>query len=144
MEKILVAVDGSETANKALSKAKQIGTALNSEITIIYVMEDFTNRDSINIYNIRESADHLKDLSKKQAMKVLDGALADFKDYPGKVDTLLQVGNPAFKILEVSKNGDYDLIIMGSRGLGPFSRAIMGSVSNKVVHHAVSSVLIVK
>ena len=144
MEKILVAVDGSQTANKALSRAKQIGTPFNSEITVVYVMEDFTNRDTLNIYNIRESTDHLKDASKKEAMKVLDDALVDFKDYPGKVVTLLEVGNPAFRILEVSKKGNYDLIIMGSRGLGPFSRAVMGSVSNKVVHHAEMSVLIVK
>lgn len=39
MEKILVAIDGSETGNKALLKAKAMGTAFRSEITILYVME---------------------------------------------------------------------------------------------------------
>ena len=144
MEKILVAVDGSETANKALIRAKQIGRAFNSEITIIYVMEDVSSRYAINITDSQTYKDPLNVVFKKHAEEVLVDAMEEFKDYDNKVDTLIEHGNPAFKILDFSEKGNYDLIIMGSRGLGPFSRAVMGSVSNKVVHHAKMSVLIVK
>ena len=43
-----------------------------------------------------------------------------------------------------AKEGDYDLIVMGSRGQGAFSKALLGSVSKKVLNHAEKNVLIVK
>lgn len=144
MEKILVAIDGSETGNKALLKAKEIGTAFESEITIVYVMEYASSLYSVYMSENKINTDHLNEVYKEHAMEILDSALENFKDYKYKVCTLLKKGNPAFKILEVSDEGDYDLLIMGSRGLGPFSRAVMGSVSTKVLNNAKISVLIVK
>lgn len=145
MKKILVAVDGSDNSNKALMKAKELAAAFNSEITLIYVTEDVNTLDSIYLFDKNKvNTDPLNNAFKNQAMEVLDGAMEHFKDYNGKVDTLIKKGNAPFKILEVSEEGDYDLIVIGSRGLGPFSRQVMGSVSNKVVNNSKISVLIVK
>ena len=141
MEKILVAVDGSKNADKALAKAKQIGTALNSEITIIYVMEDIMAHPYVHIKDYDGS---LNDAFREQGMKVLEAAMDDFKDYSGKVETLIERGNPGVRIVEVAEEGDYSLIIIGSRGLSAVSRAMLGSVSNKVVIRSKISVLIVK
>jgi nucleotide-binding universal stress UspA family protein len=144
MEKILVAIDGSETGNKALLKAKAMGTAFESEITILYVMEYASSLYSVYMSENKINTDPLNEAYKEHAMEVLNNALENFKDYNYKVCTLLKKGNPAFKILEVSEEGDFDLLIIGSRGLGPFSRAIMGSVSTKVLNNAKISVLVVK
>lgn len=144
MDKILIAVDGSENANKALIKAKRIGTAFNSEITIVYVMDNILSLSSMNITDYQTYKEPLTDALKKHATKILDDAMENFKDYNNKVNTVIEEGNPAFKLLEISEEGDYDLIIIGRRGLGPFSRAVMGSVSNKVVNNAKMSVLVVK
>ncbi|HZK43424.1 MAG TPA: universal stress protein [Syntrophomonadaceae bacterium] len=141
MEKILVAVDGSKNAARALMKAKQIGTAFNSEITILYVMEDIMSHPYV--YTVDE-VNSLENIFEKQSVKVLDAALEGFKDYNNKVNTLTKSGSPGLKIIEVAEEGAYTLIIMGSRGLGVISGAIMGSVSNKVVNKAKVSVLIVK
>jgi nucleotide-binding universal stress UspA family protein len=144
MKKILVPVDGSDNGKKALMKAKSIGTAFNSEITIVYIMDDVSGISSFNITDYQTYKEPLTDAFRQHARKILDDAMENFKDYNNKVDTLIEQGNPAYKLLEISEEGDYDLIVIGSRGLGPFSRAVMGSVSNKVVHHAKMSVLVVK
>lgn len=144
MEKILVAVDGSENAERALMKAKQIGTAFSSEITILYVlegvMEDVMARANPHM-DIHVTS--LEDALKEQSDKVLNSAMEEFKDYKTKVETLTKRGKPGVKIIEVAEEGNYTLIVMGSRGLGAFSRMMLGSVSNKIVNRVKTSVLIV-
>ena len=75
---------------------------------------------------------------------MLQDGVEFFIDYNFKLFTLAKKGNPAKQILEEIQNGDYDLMIIGSRGLGPFTRAVMGSVSHKVVNDSKISVLVVK
>lgn len=141
MEKILLALDGSEYSDRALAKAKQLGTALNSDITILYVTEDTASfpyvSSGVDISSLRE-------VFKEQAKTTIDEAMEKFNDYNGKVETLIKSGNPGSEIIKTSEEGDYTLIIMGSRGLGVISRTMLGSVSSKVVHGAKVSVLIAK
>lgn len=141
MKKILVAVDGSKTSHKALMEAKKIGSLLNSHVTILYVMEDIMAHPYVHIKDYDGS---INEAFKKQGMKVLDEAMDIFKDYNGKADTLIEKGNPGNKIIKISEEGGYDLIVMGSRGLNALSRVMLGSVSNKVLNHSDISVLIVK
>ena len=144
MKKLLVAIDGSDTSNKALAKAKDIGTAFGSEITLIYVMEDSSSQYSVYMAENREYTDQIKEVVKQHASKVLQDGVEFFIDYNFKLYTLAKKGNPAKQILEEIDNADYDLMIIGSRGLGPFTRAVMGSVSHKVVNDSKISVLVVK
>lgn len=141
MEKILVAIDGSENSHRALMKAKKIGTALNSEITIINVMKDVQQPPYSRINEYRGP---LKDVFNKQAREIIEHAMEDFKDYKYKVDTLIEKGNPGNEIARVAEEGGYTLIIIGSRGLGAVSRLMLGGVSNKVVNNSNISVLVVK
>ena len=67
-----------------------------------------------------------------------------FDGFQGKVTTRMEKGDPGDVIIEASEKEDYYLILMGSRGLGTFSKAILGSVSNKVVNHVTTNVLIVR
>ncbi|MDA9979804.1 universal stress protein, partial [Yoonia sp.] len=53
-------------------------------------------------------------------------------------------GDFADEILEVAEEQNVDMIVIGSRGLGKFREAILGSVSQKVLHHAKQTVVIVK
>jgi nucleotide-binding universal stress UspA family protein len=57
---------------------------------------------------------------------------------------LLCEGDPAEEILRVAKDGGYDLIVVGHRGLSPVKAFLLGSVSNQVVSHAPCSVLVVR
>ena len=79
----------------------------------------------------------------QQAEKTLD----DFsKRVPSTIKCLTKIlsGDPANTILTFSKKNKPDIIILGSRGLGGFSKLLLGSVSNKVSDHATTSVLIIR
>ena len=73
--------------------------------------------------------------------------LADFaKNIPDniEVNSVFEVGSPGPAILSVAKKNNADLIVMGSRGLGPIKGLFMGSVSSYVVTHSTCPVMIVK
>ncbi len=142
MKKILVAIDGSDSANRALDKAKKIAECMGSEITILNVVTPMPNYGDVrpNLKVIQEVQDNSKINSETMLKNVLDG----FKDFTGKVETKTRLGNPAEEIILEAEGGGYDAIIMGSRGQGVFARTLLGSVSNKVVNHSNVSVFIVK
>lgn len=142
MRKILVTTDGSENANKALLEAIYIGEALNLGIDILNVMKDIVISPYMQLdsYNIQT-----KEEIEKQGQEILDNALSLFKDFKGQVNTILKIGDPADTIIRQAEKEEYDLIVMGSRGLGTFSKAMLGSISNKVLNHTkTKNVLIVK
>jgi nucleotide-binding universal stress UspA family protein len=60
------------------------------------------------------------------------------------IKTLLLQGNPASIILDYCKKENFDLVIMGSRGMGKFKQLILGSVSSKIVHHCQRAVLLIR
>ena len=142
MRKILVTTDGSENANKALLEAIHIGEALNLGIDILNVMKDIVISPYMKLdsYNIQT-----KEEIEKQGQEILDNALSLFKDFKGQVNTILKIGDPADTIIRQAEKEEYDLIVMGSRGLGTFSKAMLGSISNKVLNHTkTKNVVIVK
>ncbi|TLY05338.1 MAG: universal stress protein, partial [Thaumarchaeota archaeon] len=61
-----------------------------------------------------------------------------------KLETVIAEGDAASSIAGYAHKEDFDLIIIGGRGLGRFKEMVLGSVSNKVLHHAKCSVLMVK
>src|SRR5690554_1599065 len=142
MKKILVAVDGSDHAYKALKKAKEIGIRYNSEIIILYVISSLRNCQPYVLDQIYETKINKNLLD--QGKKILEESIKIYEDYPTKVTTFIKCGDLAREITEKTKKDNCDLIVMGSRGLNTFSRAMLGSISNKVLNHSHISVLIVK
>lgn len=141
MKKILVTTDGSENAKRALLEAKKFATALDAEVDIINVMEYIV----LSPYStVKYPAMPVDKDSKEIGKKILEEALELFDDFEGKVNTRMEKGDPGDVIIEAADKEDYYLIFMGSRGLGTFSKAILGSVSNKVINHVNTNVLIVR
>ena len=141
MKKILVSVDGSENSKKALIKAKEIAELKTSDVYILTVVENLKG----NPYTV--SQDYQNETTKtniQRGEEILKEAIEMFKDYPGLVKADYKVGDIVDKIIEVAEEKDVDLIVMGRRGLGTFSRAFLGSISNKVLNNVNKSVLIVK
>ncbi|MGQ9586706.1 MAG: universal stress protein, partial [Anaerolineae bacterium] len=61
-----------------------------------------------------------------------------------KAELLLRVGDPAQEIVQAAKEGGFDLIVVGHRGLSPVKAFLLGSVSERVVAHASCSTLVVR
>lgn len=139
MQKFLVPVDGSYNSKRALVEAREYAKNLDAEITIVNVVKNLRQYSSIG----DESLTVKKTLTDK-SYKILEKSLEPFDGYQVKVNTKLLKGNPAEQIIKEADEGNYDLIIMGSRGMGTFSRSILGSVSNKVLNHTDKNVLIIK
>lgn len=138
--KILVAVDGSKNSERALIEARKQAEYADGEITILTVMKPL----AIPYYGNAELAKVDNENIEIAKQEILDVALENLEDFAGEIKTKLRKGNPGDEILEEADEGAYDLIVMGSRGLGAFSRTILGSVSNKVLNHTKINVLTVK
>lgn len=141
MEKILVATDGSANSERALLEAKKYAEHSGGNLTILNIIKPLGYTTwGYQTISIEETNETLE----KEGEKLLKNSLQLFEDFKGEVNAKFRRGNPADEILNEAEEGDYDLIIMGSRGLGAFSRTILGSVSNKVLNHTKRNVLIVK
>lgn len=141
MMKILVAMDGSEYSHKALIKAKDIALAMEGEVTLLNVV-------NLRLYYDYDRSKYLEKENDKNleeaSANLLEEGKKEFEGLPIKVETLSIIGDPVSEIVSIAEKGKFDLIVMGSRGLGRFSRTLLGSVSDKVIHHVNISVLIVK
>ncbi len=151
MNKILVAVDGSEKSRGAVEKAVELASCLNADITLITVVADINQ-----VIDIAEASTHaaihrgLKEREaqeknlEKQGQQVLDEAGKILTEADLEFDTLLRKGDPADVICDVAEEENYELIILADKGLGGVKRFFLGSISDKVVRYATTSVLVVK
>lgn len=141
MKKILVTTDASENSKRALLEAKKFAECSGGQVTILSVVDYVVMKPYAGVdYPVMPDDEKLENVGES----VLESALELFKDFQGTVDTKLRRGNPADEIIKEAEGGDYDLIVMGSRGHGTFSRMILGSVSNKVLNHTKKNVCIIK
>lgn len=152
IKKILVALDGSEPANKALNFALGIAETYSAELVLLNVYEPVTPFFSFPsevgappVATPIVTAEFLKEL-RAQHEKILSEALKKAnRDKPNlKVSTMLSEGRPSDKIIDAANEGKFDLIVMGSRGIGGIKEIFLGSVSDRVADAAKCSVLIVK
>lgn len=142
MKKILVPIDGSEGAMLALKKAREVGEAFDSDLILISVFPDA----QIGRFDEESRAlcDEINNERIKRSKQILSDGVAFLKDYKGNVETIHQLGNIASEIVRYANENNMDLIVIGNRGSGAFSRTFLGSVSDKVMNMSRSSVLVVK
>lgn len=94
-----------------------------------------------------ESQKLLNDLLSKfraESAKVLDMCKQIAEKSDAKIETVIGEGDAASNIVGYAQKEGFDTIIIGRRGLGRFKEMVLGSVSNKVLHHAKCSMMIVK
>jgi nucleotide-binding universal stress UspA family protein len=137
---LLVPVDGSDNSYRALDAALVLSEKLGSNITVIHVMEEIpiTHIGSEKLLN------ELLEAYKKENQDILLKCSEIASEKGLTINTFLLQGNPASVILDYSKKEKFDIVIMGSRGIGKFKELILGSVSNKIVHHSPCAVLLIR
>jgi len=140
--KVLLAVDGSENSLRAAGYAANLAELIQDcKITIIHV-DSLISMVKTRGVNLPVDFNDLFDPAVKKGLDKIKKIFSDRKiPYDTKV---LEDYDIAEAICEYAKFYNYDLIIMGSRGLGGIKGLIMGSVSNKVLHLAPCPVTIVR
>lgn len=138
-DNILLGVDGSEQALNAARKAGELARTMKSSMLRIVVAYD-----TVPPYLGEPNMQAAISARLKDAESILQKALEAVGDIPGEVHTEVLEGPPAEAILEVATVRKVNLIVMGSRGLGRLTGALLGSQSQKVVQHAPCPVLIVR
>jgi nucleotide-binding universal stress UspA family protein len=149
MKKILVPTDGSETSKTAALQAIELAKTYGSFVTFLTVVEvegdafygDYGMVSSADYVNL---SDTLITIKKERQSAMLQSLLAGLDCAGIETETKVVVGSAHPEIVETAKNGKYDLIVMGHRGLNPVKRLFLGSVAKRVIEDAPCSVLIVK
>lgn len=149
IRKILVALDGSQSANNALEYALDLAEKYASAVVLLTVVEPVIvpKISRVAVPPVpKEVVDKYKKGLKAGHQKILSKALKKVQETKGDLDvsTELVEGKPSEKIVEVAREGDLDIIVMGSRGLGGIKEVFLGSVSDRVADQAPCPVLVVK
>lgn len=140
-KKILVPIDGSDSCSNIMDYIKTFGEAYGSKIVLlnVYGLPMMTEYNNYPAYPL-ENAYSIE----KQSEEILKRSKALLGDVSFEIETISEAGNPAATIIDVAEKNECDLIIMCTHGMGTMKRFLLGSVTNKVVHHAHIPVLIVR
>lgn len=117
---ILVGTDGSATAAIAVERAVEVASATGARLTILTVDREERGRKIVD------------EVAGKHAGSGVD------------IETKVLTGDPASVLVDETERGGYDLLVVGNKGMTGASRFFLGSVPNKVSHHAPSALLIVR
>jgi nucleotide-binding universal stress UspA family protein len=144
--KILLATDASEDAVRAAQMASDIANNSGSELHVLHVgnTKDFHIAPGAEqtFYPHTGSYGEIRE----KAEETLEEAVRQVEKAGGTVaQAHLRMGDPDEEILRFcEEQGDFGLLVVGSRGLGPIRRRLMGSVSESVVRHAHCPVLVAR
>ena len=133
MKKILVAYDGGEASLKALETAATLASALEATVSVVSVVPVHGGRLGVDPWD--DSEVHAKELT--EARRLLH-------DRGIEAELLEPIGDPAATIERIAREGEYDTIVVGSRGLNAIERVLQGSVSEHVATHANATVVIAR
>ena len=135
-ERILVAVDGSPKSEKTIEIALDLARRYGSAVTVVHVREyERYEGDDVDL-GPPIPADQLV----QDVLNRFDAAGIEASGEIRRVSS----GDTPEQIVEVAKQSQADLIVMGSRGMTEWKSLLLGGVANKVVHHATCPVLLVR
>lgn len=140
--RILVAVDGSADSVLAARRAVALASAFGSELHVVHVVP--VSR-SYYIAGEEVEGPALYEEDRQWARELLEEQAGKMEESGGKVTkTYLKAGEPDAEVVALAEEIGASLIVVGSRGLNPLKRPLMGSVSSSIVSHAHCPVLVVR
>jgi nucleotide-binding universal stress UspA family protein len=141
---IVVGTDGSETAREAVHQATELAKSVGARVDLVSAYEPVSNQRLAE--ERREVPDDLQWMvnPREDVDATLSEAAQEIQGAGVPVETFARQGDPADAILDVAEERGSDLIIVGNKGMTGAKRFLLGSVPNKVSHHAPCSVLIIR
>jgi nucleotide-binding universal stress UspA family protein len=137
--RILIPIDGSQQADKALDSAIHLSKALANEVhlSILHVNPRLT-------LNVPAIGMDLEVALEEEGKDIIESAKAKLDQEGLAYAAITTGGDPATVICQMAQDEDIDLIVMGSRGVRLITEMLLGSVSHAVVQHAHCPVLLAK
>jgi nucleotide-binding universal stress UspA family protein len=141
---IVVGTDGSNTAGEAVRQATELARSLGAKVYLVSAYEPVPEG------RLRDERQQVpEDLQwmvnpREDVEATLREAAQRVEDAGVEVVTYAREGDPADAILDVAEERGADLIVVGNKGMTGAKRFLLGSVPNKVSHHAPCSVLIIR
>ncbi|HEX2240941.1 MAG TPA: universal stress protein [Actinomycetota bacterium] len=126
--KIICGVDGSDTSMLALAEASKLAASEGAELTVLYAL--------------REDMEHAATAATGD--EVLERAQKAAREEGVEPNARLEQGDPSEVLIDVAEKVGADLLVVGNKGMTGVQRFLLGSVPNKVSHHAPCDLLIVK
>ena len=142
---IVVGTDGSETASEAVRRAIALAADLGASLGIVCAYEPVpSSRLRVERREVPQDMEWMinpREDVERTLLHAAEGARAGGVE---RVETFARQGDPADAILDVAEERGADLIVVGNRGMTGAKRFLLGSVPNRVSHHAPCSVLIIR
>jgi nucleotide-binding universal stress UspA family protein len=141
---IVVGTDGSDTATEAVRQAADLAHTVGAKLELVSAYEP------VPAQRLREERRQAPEdmqwaISPREDVDATLAAAAELARGIGvAVDVYARQGDPADAILDVAEEREADLIVVGNKGMTGAKRFLLGSVPNKVSHHAPCSVLIIR
>jgi nucleotide-binding universal stress UspA family protein len=141
---IVVGTDGSETAREAVRQAVELAAALGARLQIVSAYEP------VPAARLREEVREVPpDLQwainpREDVDATLRAGAEVARERGVEAETYARQGDPADAILDVAEEQGADLVVVGNKGMTGARRFLLGSVPNRVSHHAPCSVLIIR
>ncbi len=145
IESVLVGTDGSQTAATAVAHAIEVARGLGATLQIVSAYEPVPE-GRLRQETLRAPSSAAWTVNpREEVLTLLESAQRDAHEAGlAQVETFARVGDAADAILDVAEEQRSDLIVIGNKGMTGATRFLLGSVSNKISHHAPCSVMIVR
>jgi nucleotide-binding universal stress UspA family protein len=143
-ERIVVGTDGSQTAAEAVRQSVELARATGARLDIVSAYQPVPQ------HRLREEAGEIPgDVAhsvgpREDVNVILEGAAGPAREAGVTVETHSREGDPADAILDVAEETGADLVVVGNKGMTGARRFLLGSVPNKISHHAPCGVYIVR
>jgi nucleotide-binding universal stress UspA family protein len=141
---IVVGTDGSDTASEAVRQATELASRLQAKLHLVSAYEPVPEG------RLRDERQQVPDdlqwmvNPRGEVNSTLDQSAERIQGAGVEVETHAREGDPADAILDVAEEKGADLIVVGNKGMTGAKRFLLGSVPNKVSHHAPCSVMIIR
>jgi nucleotide-binding universal stress UspA family protein len=141
---IVVGTDGSDTANAAVSQGVELAREIGAKMHLVCAYEPVPHGRLLE-----ERQDGPKDAEwvvqlREDVSATLDAAARTIEEAGVNVATHAREGDPADAILDLAEEEGAELIVIGNKGMAGAKRFLLGSVPNKISHHASCTVMIVR
>lgn len=141
---ILVPIDGSKCSIQAAVRAVDIAEKYNGTVTLLHVINPSQLTGLGPMQDPPLITEHMVASLNEAGYAIINKTIGEIGATPVEITTEVVWGSPDRVILAQVAEKPFDLVVMGSRGLGAISGLFLGSVSDRVVHRAPCPVLIVK